>query len=411
MLFRSTCASNTDGAIRCWGQDADGIVSNAPKTLAPVVSLVAGQKFMCALTATRDVTCWGDNSLGQITVPASVDTAAGITAGPKHACAVTTSGTVVCWGDQSTPAVSPPADLQPVSNIAAGDGFTCALTVVQMLVCWGQSINGTTVSDSDNAALTRLPNIAPGAAPSAPMNVQTFRAKRSLEVRWATPADNGGFVITGYTATATPGSFTCTTTSLTCVITGLTNGAEYQVTVKATNTIDTSVASAAVTLAPGTAPEAPTAVKLTRASRELRVNWEPPVDDGGFAVQTYTVTAMPGNVTCGPTASTTCVLTGLTNGMVYSVTVIATNMLGSGPVALGGDIAPGTVSTAPTNLVAVRSNGQVALTWATPSDDGGFPVQKYTVESQPEATPCTSTSLTCVITGLTNGIEIGRAHV
>ena len=129
------CASNTDGAIRCWGQDADGIVSNAPKTLAPVVSLVAGQKFMCALTATRDVTCWGDNSLGQITVPASVDTAAGITAGPKHACAVTTSGTVVCWGDQSTPAVSPPADLQPVSNIAAGDGFTCALTVVQTLVC------------------------------------------------------------------------------------------------------------------------------------------------------------------------------------------------------------------------------------------------------------------------------------
>ena len=400
----ATCASNADGAIRCWGQDTYGIVSNAPKTLAPVTSLVAGQKFMCALRATRDVLCWGDNSLGQITVPATIGAVASIAAGANHTCAVTTAGAVVCWGDQSTPAVSPPADLQPVSNIAAGDGFTCAFTVTQALTCWGQSINSTTVSDSDNSALTRLPTMAPGAAPSAPMNVQVFRAKQSLEVRWATPADNGGFAITGYTATATPGGSTCTATELTCVIRGLTNGTEYRVTVKATNVIDTSAASAAVSLAPGTAPEAPTSVKLTRASRELRVNWESPLDDGGFAVQTYTVTAVPGNATCGPTASTTCVLTGLTNGVVYTVRVTATNILGTGPAAVGGDIAPGTVSTAPVNLVAVRSSGQVALTWAAPLDDGGFPVQRYTVESQPAGDPCTSTGPSCVVTGLTNGV-------
>lgn len=399
-----TCASNTDGAIRCWGQDTNGLVSSTPQSLAPVASLVAGQGFMCALSVTREVSCWGDNTLGQTAVPANIGAVTGIAAGASHACAVMANGGVACWGNPGTPAVSPPADLQPVSFLAAGDGFTCAWTVVQTLVCWGQSVNGTTVSDADNAGLTRLPSMAPGSAPSAPLNVQLARGKRSLEVRWATPADNGGFNITTYTATATPGSASCTSAQLTCVITGLTNGVTYQVTVKATNVIDTSAASAAATLAPGTAPDAPASVTLTRGSRELRVNWTAPPDEGGFAVQTYSVTATPGNATCGPTSSTTCVLTGLTNGLVYTVSVIATNSIGPSPAATAPDLAPGTVTTPPMNVQAVRGDRQVTLTWAAPADNGGFPVESYTVESLPAGDPCTTGGSTCVITGLTNGV-------
>ncbi|MBU6212862.1 MAG: fibronectin type III domain-containing protein [Actinomycetales bacterium] len=401
----ATCVSTADGAIRCWGQDSNGVVSNAPQTMAPTASLVAGQGFMCALSVTREVACWGANNLGQTAVPAGLGEVASIAAGANHVCAVNTSGGVVCWGDASTQALSPPADLQPVSYIAAGDGFTCALTVVQSLVCWGQSLSGSTVSESDNAALNRLPSMAPGGAPSAPVNVQLVRGKRSLEVRWATPVNNGGFPVTGYVATAAPGGATCTTTELSCVISGLTNGQTYQVTVKATNVIDSSAASSATSLAPGTPPDAPTSVQLTRGSRELRVSWSAPTDDGGFAVQTYSVSAVPGNASCGPTASTTCVLTGLTNGVVYTVSVTATNVLGSGPSATAPDLAPGTVTTPPVNVVAVRGDKQVQLSWGAPLDNGGFPVEGFTVESLPTGDPCSTTEATCVITGLTNGIS------
>lgn len=60
-------------------------------------------------------------------------------------------------------------------------------------------------------------------------------------VSWYAAWDNGS-PVTGYTATASDGSF-CVTTELSCVITGLTNGTAYTVTVIATNAIGTSDSS------------------------------------------------------------------------------------------------------------------------------------------------------------------------
>ena len=54
---------------------------------------------------------------------------------------------------------------------------------------------------------------------------------------WTAPATNGGSPIIDYTVTATPSDKACTTNASTygCAVTGLTNGAKYKVSVRASN--------------------------------------------------------------------------------------------------------------------------------------------------------------------------------
>jgi hypothetical protein len=70
-------------------------------------------------------------------------------------------------------------------------------------------------------------------------------------VSWTGPASLDGGTLTGYTATASPGGKTCTTTgATTCKITGLANGRTFMVTVVAHTTAGDSGASAPATVTP-----------------------------------------------------------------------------------------------------------------------------------------------------------------
>jgi hypothetical protein len=71
--------------------------------------------------------------------------------------------------------------------------------------------------------------------------------RATTTVAWKAPADTGGG-ITGYTATASPGGATCTTTgAVTCTITGLLNTKAYTITVAARSAGGTGTASSAST--------------------------------------------------------------------------------------------------------------------------------------------------------------------
>ncbi len=172
--------------------------------------------------------------------------------------------------------------------------------------------------------------------PAAPTAAGATAGNASAAVSWTAPAWNGGAAITGYTVTASPGPRTCTATppATTCTVTSLTNGTAYTFTVTATNSVGigpASTASAAVTpLGPAGAP---TAVTATHADTTSSVSWTAPASTGGSAISGYTVTAVPSdgsaNVLC-TSVSSPCVLTGLTNGLSYSITVAATTAYGTG---------------------------------------------------------------------------------
>ena len=182
--------------------------------------------------------------------------------------------------------------------------------------------------------------------PDPPTAVTATSGNAQLGVAWTAPASNGGSPILSYTATAAPGGKTCTATgATTCTITGLTNGTAYTVSVKATNAQGASTASTSSAAATPTAPRvpgAPTGVTAAARNGAIVAAWTAAVANGS-PILSYTATAAPGGATCTTTGATTCTISGLTNGTAYTVSVKATNALGTSPASANS--APATPAT------------------------------------------------------------------
>ena len=172
-----TCALTTAGGVVCWGDNYYGQLGDGTTTqrLTPtpvsgltsgVTAVAAGGTHTCALTSGGGVVCWGQNWNGQLgdgtttnrATPASVsDLASGVTAittGYYHACALTASGDVRCWGDNyygqlgdgtRTRRTTPTAVTGLASGVVAvagGHNHNCALTASRGVQCWGNNDSG-----------------------------------------------------------------------------------------------------------------------------------------------------------------------------------------------------------------------------------------------------------------------------
>ena len=128
----------------------------------------------------------------------------------------------------------------------------------------GSGLAPTTISTglmTTNTAVTATLAEKPG-APPPPTGVIAKPGNGSAIVSWTAPTLQSGSV-TGYTATASPGGQSCTTTgATTCTITGLTNGITYTVTVIAHTTVGDSGPSAPATVTPQ-AQKSATATSIT----------------------------------------------------------------------------------------------------------------------------------------------------
>jgi len=164
-----------------------------------------------------------------------------------------------------------------------------------------------------------------------------------------------------------------------------------------------NLATVTITVHPvADAPEPPTGVSATPGNGEATVTWTAPAD-GGSPITGYTVTSAPGGFTC-TTATTSCVVTGLTNGTAYTFTVVAQNSAGASSASAASTPAtPRTVPDAPTNVTGKPGKGQVIVSWAPPMNNGGAAVIDYTVTLAPGGLTCTTTSTSCAVAGTTNG--------
>jgi beta-glucanase (GH16 family) len=96
---------------------------------------------------------------------------------------------------------------------------------------------------------------------------------------------------------------------------------------------------------PPTRPQAPINLRAIPGSGRVKISWSPPLSDGGNRVETYSVTASPGEKTCKvaarPIPQQSCTVLGLSNGRSYSFVARATSAAGtSAPSSPMDDVVP-----------------------------------------------------------------------
>ncbi|MFT3693584.1 MAG: hypothetical protein QM831_10625 [Kofleriaceae bacterium] len=184
------CVLYTDRTVGCAGIArylGDGGVTDR-STLGPVpgvthvIQLIASDDFTCARLLDGSVTCWGDNTYGQLggSFPSfsfePTLTAAGpyveITVGDAHVCGRRDTGAVECWGRNtngeygdgttnggSTPTASTVTDAIALAGFAAG---TCAIRADRTVACWGGNDNDELALDHNATTFLPTPVKIPG---------------------------------------------------------------------------------------------------------------------------------------------------------------------------------------------------------------------------------------------------------
>lgn len=254
--YTHACAAGPDGAW-CWGGNDDGEVGTGspsgielPHTLgvAGVVSIAAGLRTTCVITAGGAVSCWGAAGDGML-------------------------GNGAAHPDDPTA-----RELAPQRVV----GFGGAPSVGAHALCLFAADAAGNTSAPDCRTVTIRATTA-----SAPTGVIAAAGSGSVVVSWLPPATDGGSPVTAYVVTSPRVSQPCTVAAAvrSCTFTGLANGLVDVFTVRATTTMG---AGAAATAAAIPAVGRMTRVSLATGQLDVAHGRTPVVVSVGTSVPTTT---------------------------------------------------------------------------------------------------------------------------
>jgi hypothetical protein len=173
--------------------------------------------------------------------------------------------------------------------------------------------------------------------PGAPTIDSVQPGDKSLLIAF-TVADDGGSPVTSVTVRTNQDQSVDTLDSPVELL-GVLNGEPYTVAAYATNEVGDGPLSAwSAEVVPRTVPGPPSFLTATTDDGQTEVSFAPPTDNGGDPVGSYTVTltaqgaSEPPHVALGPGSPLT--VTGLTNGVTYTVVITAENGAGTSPGSL-----------------------------------------------------------------------------
>ena len=191
----------------------------------------------------------------------AVEAAATVPCAPSNVTAtVTSNSSVVTW--EEVPAGNGSA-ITAYTATATPGGKSCSVstgttcTITGLLNNTNHSISVTATNGIGVGAVSTAVSVTPVGPPGSVTGLVAATQKNALDVSWV--QSEGDSTDSRYTATATPGGATCTSTATvttSCTITGLINGTQYTVSVVGTNSYGAGTATTTTGLADG-APDVP----------------------------------------------------------------------------------------------------------------------------------------------------------
>ena len=234
--------------------------------------------------------------------------------------------------DSSTATFAATGDASPITITGLSNGTDYLISLI--------AVNDAGESAASNSVSVTLAATAPGAPQIDGIVPSNGQASISVSV-----ADDGGSLITGYTALCGSSGlsdiFTTNSPTSPIILPELTNGVTYLCVVSAINDIGTSVTSLSAPFAPApTAPDAPAITSITAGDGQAIVTFTPGADNGspitgyrGWCTSDFS------NFFRTNSPTSPIIISGLTNGVGYICSVKATNDAGLG-VGAGGFVTP-----------------------------------------------------------------------
>jgi titin len=226
--------------------------------------------------------------------------------------------------------------------------------------------------------------------PMPPEDLDGRSGDSFVELKWSSPRDDGGSDLTAFNIyrRTMETDFTLIDWNLPNVLSfndsSVENGVEYQYRITAANEIGDSDPTPILNFIPSTLPSSPVCLEAHLVKNWIELTWQPPLDDGGADITTYSIYRTTGSGVQEKVAEVSepdrrYSDDDITMGQGYSYHITATNLRGeSGPSDLV-DIIPLSTSSPPGSLYLEQKDGTVRLSWNVPKANGGSNPHRYNI--------------------------------
>ncbi|TFB77325.1 fibronectin type III domain-containing protein [Cryobacterium glaciale] len=252
----------------------------------------------------------------------------------------------------------------------------------------GYSVRLRAVNAIGAGAASNAVSGTPSTVPGAP-TISAVQATSGTAVSVSFTAGFSSGPVTDYEYRVDSGSWVSAgMTASPLLVSGLSAGTLYSISVRAVNGVGGGAVSLPASVTTLSAPAAPTISAVVRGDRSATVSYVAGAEGGSAITGVEYQTGSGGTWTNAGTISSPLLLSGLTNGTEYAVTVRLVNAIGTSAGSAAMMVTPATIAAAPTivgNTVA-GSDQRLSASFTAPSDDGGALITGYEYSTDAGAT-------------------------